>query len=69
MCAVDGQFPVVAVEGDVPIFNPVTGLQHGKLKVVLAMGSLEQISTYQRTKTGSASAVAVADRPSSYLER
>ena len=52
-----------------PIINPVTGQQHGQLRVVLAMGSLEQISAYQRTKAGSASAVAVADRPASYLER
>jgi len=68
-CAVDGQFPVVAVESAMPVINPVTGLQHGQLRVVLAMGSVEQISAYQRTKAGSASAVAVAERPSSYLER
>jgi len=53
----------------VPIINPVTGLQHGQLRVALAMGSVEQISAYQRTKAGSASAVAVAERPASYLER
>jgi len=69
MVCVDWQFPVVAVENDMPIINPVTGLQHGQLKVVLAMGSLEQISAYQRTKAGSASAISVADRPTNYLER
>jgi len=63
------QFPVVAVETDMPVVNPVTGLQHGQLRVALAMGSLEQISAYQRTKAGNASAVAVADRPTGYLER
>jgi len=57
------------VETDMPIINPVTGLQHGQLRVALAMGSLEQISTYQRTKAGNASAVAVAERPTNYLER
>lgn len=65
----DRQFPVVAVESNMPIINPVSGLQYGQLKVTLAMGSLEQISVYQRTKAGSASAVAVAERPASYLER
>jgi len=63
------QFPVVAVETDMPIINPMTGLQYGQLTVVLAMGSLAQISAYQRTKAGSASAVAVAERPTNYLER
>lgn len=52
-----------------PVINPMSGLEHGRLTVVLAMGSLEQISSYQRTKSGSASAVAVAERPSNYLER
>jgi len=65
----DWQFPVVAVENAMPIVNPVTGQQHGQLRVVLAMGSLEQISAYQRSKAGSTSAVAVADRPTCYLER
>jgi len=65
----DWQFPVVAVENAMPVINPVTGLQYGQLKVVLALGSLEQISAYQRTKAGSASAVTVADRPTNYLER
>ena len=54
---------------NIPVINPVSGMQYGQLKVTLAMGSLEQISVYQRTKAGSASAVAVADRPASYLER
>ena len=63
------QFPVVAVENDMPIVNPMSGQQHGQLRVALAMGSLEQISAYQRTKAGSASAVAVAQRPANYLER
>jgi len=57
------------VETDMPIINPVTGLQHGQLRVALAMGSLQQISTYQRTKAGNASAVAAAERPTNYLER
>jgi len=57
------------VESDMPIVNPVSGLQYGQLKVTLAMGSLEQILAYQRTKAGNASAVAVAERPASYLER
>jgi len=65
----DWQFPVVAVESNMPIINPVSGLQYGQLSVTLAMGSLEQISVYQRTKAGNASAVAVAERPASYLER
>jgi len=52
-----------------PIVNPMTGLQHGQLRVVLAMGSLEQISTYQKLKAGSTSAIAVVDRPANYLER
>lgn len=52
-----------------PIINPVSGLQYGQLKVTLAMGSLEQISSYQRTKAGSTSGFAVVERPASYLER
>jgi len=65
----DWQFPVVAVESDMPIVNPVSGRQYGQLRVALAMGSLEQISAYQRTKAGHASAIAVPERPASHLER
>jgi len=66
---VDRQFPVVAVESEMPIVNPVSGLQYGQLRVTLAMGSLEQISAYQRTKAGHASAIAIPERPASHLER
>nr|XP_006820715.1 PREDICTED: C2 domain-containing protein 3-like [Saccoglossus kowalevskii] len=39
------QYPVVSVDTLLPIVDPFTGKQHGKLNVTLALGSNEQVSS------------------------
>ncbi|XP_070553573.1 C2 domain-containing protein 3-like [Ptychodera flava] len=63
------QYPVVAVDNFVPIMNPFTGAQFGQLKVVLALGSTEQISALQRIKLDKDIGPVRAERPEQYLER
>ncbi|XP_014783134.1 C2 domain-containing protein 3 [Octopus bimaculoides] len=41
-------YPIVAHDGYMPIVDPLTNYQHGQLKVLLAMGSIEQVSTLQQ---------------------
>ena len=38
------QFPVISVDNYLPIVDPLTGAQFGQIKVLLAMGSAEQVS-------------------------
>ena len=44
------QYPVSSVDGDVGVVNPFTGVQNGRLRVLLAMGSHEQITGLHRTR-------------------
>ena len=37
------QYPVVSVDSDLPIMNPFSGVQFGQLRVLLGMGSTEQV--------------------------
>ncbi|XP_071786712.1 C2 domain-containing protein 3-like isoform X1 [Asterias amurensis] len=63
------QYPVVAVDNYVNIIDPFTGTQFGQLKVLLAMGSSEQISAVQRLKCDIDIADSRPMRPGHYLER
>lgn len=42
------QYPIIAHDYFVPIVDPLSNCQHGQLKVLLAIGSVEQVSTLQR---------------------
>eukprot|EP00105_Crassostrea_gigas_P001484 XP_011413692.1 PREDICTED: C2 domain-containing protein 3 [Crassostrea gigas] len=61
------QYPVIAVDNYLPIVDPLTGSQYGQLKVLLAMGSAEQVSALQRMKMESAAGLQVL-RPSHHLD-
>ncbi|XP_072039618.1 C2 domain-containing protein 3-like [Amphiura filiformis] len=64
------QFPVVAVDNYVNITDPFSGTQYGQIKVLLALGSMEQISALQRLKCDKDIIVDVRpERPVNYLER
>ncbi|XP_022100363.1 C2 domain-containing protein 3-like isoform X2 [Acanthaster planci] len=63
------QYPVVAVDNYVNIIDPFTGVQYGQLKVLLALGSSEQISALQRLKCDKDAIDTRPLRPGHYLER
>ncbi len=63
------QYPIVSIDADMPVLNPFNRTQYGFIRVLLAMGSTEQVSALQLTKLGKDSAVMVAERPTHYLER
>ncbi|XP_038063110.1 C2 domain-containing protein 3-like [Patiria miniata] len=63
------QYPVVAVDNYVNIVDPFTGVQYGQLKVLLALGSSEQISALQRLKCDKDALDTRPSRPGHYLER
>nr|XP_056714805.1 C2 domain-containing protein 3 [Euleptes europaea] len=44
------QYPVVAVDGSLPVIDVFTGNKNGSLRVLLAMGSANQIVALQRLK-------------------
>lgn len=58
---------MIAVDNYLPIVDPLTGSQYGQLKVLLAMGSAEQVSALQRMKMESAAGLQVL-RPSHQLD-
>lgn len=62
------QYPVISVDNYLPIVDPLSGSQFGQMKVLLAMGSGEQITALQRLKLDGPSQ-AVTERPQHYLER
>jgi hypothetical protein len=57
---------VVAADTNLPIVNPLSGMQYGHLKVVLALGSKDQVTALQLMMKGVTSA---PERPVTYLER
>jgi len=64
------QYPVMSVDNDLPVVNPLTGVQQGRIRILLAMGSVEQVIGLQRTRLGLEPAVGgVAQRPTHHLER
>ncbi|XP_066063159.1 C2 domain-containing protein 3 isoform X2 [Chamaea fasciata] len=62
------QYPVVAVDGLVPVVDVFTGSRSGSLRVVLAMGSAEQIVALQRLKTEEGMVPPVPQRPPHSLD-
>ncbi|KAM3678509.1 C2 domain-containing protein 3 [Ammospiza maritima maritima] len=62
------QYPVVAVDGLVPVVDVFTGSTRGSLRVTLAMGSAEQIVALQRLKSEEGMVPPVAQRPPHSLD-
>lgn len=62
------QYPVVAVDGHVPVVNVFTGSTSGSLRVLLAMGSAEQIVALQRLKAEAGMVPPVTQRPPHALD-
>ncbi|XP_064607644.1 C2 domain-containing protein 3-like [Liolophura sinensis] len=62
------QFPVISVDNYLAIMDPFSGAQVGQLKVLLAMGSSEQVSYLQRLKVDQG-IVSTPDRPLHFHER
>ncbi|XP_039552979.1 C2 domain-containing protein 3 isoform X2 [Passer montanus] len=63
------QYPVVAVDGHVPVVDVFTGSTRGSLRVTLAMGSASQIVALQRLKTEEGMVPPVTQRPPHSLDR
>ncbi|NWW14068.1 C2CD3 protein, partial [Oreocharis arfaki] len=62
------QYPVVAVDGHMPVVDVFTGSTSGRLRVVLAMGSADQIVALQRLKTEEGMVPPVTQRPPHSLD-
>ncbi|NXA15964.1 C2CD3 protein, partial [Sapayoa aenigma] len=62
------QYPVVAVDSHMPVVDVFTGSTNGSLRVVLAMGSADQIVALQRLKNGEGLAPPVTQRPPHSLD-
>ncbi|NWZ13583.1 C2CD3 protein, partial [Agelaius phoeniceus] len=63
------QYPVVAVDGPVPVVDVFTGSTRGSLRVTLAMGSAEQIVALQRLKSEQGVVPAATQRPAHSLDQ
>ncbi|NXP07875.1 C2CD3 protein, partial [Thinocorus orbignyianus] len=57
------QYPVVAVDSFMPVVDVFTGSRSGNLRVILAMGSADQIVTLQRLKNEEGMAPPGTQRP------
>lgn len=57
------QYPVLAVDGFMPVVDVFTGNNNGSLKVILAMGSAEQVVALQRLKNEEGIAPPITLRP------
>ncbi|XP_074015422.1 C2 domain-containing protein 3 isoform X2 [Numenius arquata] len=62
------QYPVVAVDSFMPVVDVFTGSRSGNLRVILAMGSADQIMALQRLKNQEGMAPPVTQRPSHSLD-
>uniref|UniRef100_A0A8D0HFV3 C2 domain containing 3 centriole elongation regulator n=1 Tax=Sphenodon punctatus TaxID=8508 RepID=A0A8D0HFV3_SPHPU len=62
------QYPVVAVDGYMPVLDVFTGNQNGSLKVILAMGSAEQTVALQRLKNEDGATPPFMQRPAHSLD-
>ncbi|NXU35839.1 C2CD3 protein, partial [Drymodes brunneopygia] len=62
------QYPVVAVDGHMPVVDVFSGSMSGSLRVILAMGSADQIVALQRLKTEDGMVPPVAQRPPHALD-
>ncbi|XP_068274997.1 C2 domain-containing protein 3 isoform X2 [Nyctibius grandis] len=62
------QYPVVAVDSYMPVIDVFTGSRSGSLRVILAMGSADQIVALQRLKNEEGIVPPVTQRPSHSLD-
>ncbi|XP_060074176.1 C2 domain-containing protein 3-like [Ylistrum balloti] len=62
------QYPVISVDNYLPIVDPLSGVQFGQIKVLLAMGSGEQVTELQRLKLDGP-ILRPPERPQHFLER
>ncbi|XP_069129079.1 C2 domain-containing protein 3-like isoform X6 [Argopecten irradians] len=62
------QYPVISVDNYLPIVDPLSGAQFGQIKVLLAMGSGDQVTALQRLKLDGP-VTQPPDRPQHFLER
>ncbi|NXE84166.1 C2CD3 protein, partial [Cochlearius cochlearius] len=62
------QYPVVAVDSYMPVIDVFTGSRSGSLRVILAMGSADQIVSLQRLKNEEGMVPPVMQRPSHSLD-
>ncbi|XP_062423462.1 C2 domain-containing protein 3 isoform X3 [Rhea pennata] len=62
------QYPVVAVDNYMPVIDVFTGSKSGSLKVILAMGSADQIVELQRLKNEEGMVPPIAQRPAHSLD-
>ncbi|XP_048237074.1 C2 domain-containing protein 3-like isoform X2 [Haliotis rufescens] len=63
------QYPVIAADNYFGITDPFTSFNFGQLRLVLAMGSAEQIASLQRVKQDGDGSVMIPERPLHSLER
>ncbi|KAM9301232.1 C2 domain-containing protein 3 [Morus bassanus] len=62
------QYPVVAVDSYMPVIDVFTGSRSGSLRVILAMGSADQIVALQRLKNEERMVPPITQRPSHSLD-
>ena len=60
---------MISIDAEMPVSNPFNGSQFGFIKILLAMGTMEQVSSLKCTKLGQDSAIVIPDKPAQYLER
>lgn len=65
----DAQYPVVAVDSYMPVIDVFSGHQSGSLRVLLAMGSSEQITAVQRLKNEEGTFPPFSPRPARFLDQ
>ncbi|CAN9510846.1 unnamed protein product [Ophioblennius macclurei] len=63
------QYPVVAADGSTPVVDVVSGGCRGSLRVVLAMGSSEQILSLRRSREGPRDSPPLLDRAPHLLDQ
>ncbi|NXY46209.1 C2CD3 protein, partial [Ceuthmochares aereus] len=62
------QYPVVAVDSYMPVIDVFTGSRSGSLRVILAMGSADQIVALQRLRNEEGMVPPITQRPSHSLD-
>lgn len=62
------QYPVVAVDSYMPVIDVFTGSKSGSLRVILAMGSADQIVALQRLKNEEGMVPPITRRPAHSLD-
>ncbi|KYO49081.1 C2 domain-containing protein 3 isoform C [Alligator mississippiensis] len=62
------QYPVVAVDSYMPVMDVFAGRRNGSLRVILAMGSADQIVALQRLKSEDSMVAPVMQRPAHSLD-